>query len=95
MSELSGEKIEELLWEAGCDIQHKDIDNGIGKVDVTVGLYTIVVGETFWLDGAWFVDTDTLTMDKIFEDQPVESDISEVESEQDLVDHILALGGEK
>lgn len=94
MSELSGEKIEGLLWEAGCEIEHVVGEDEITSIHIPVGESTIVASETFFEDGDWFIDSDTLSLEKFFEGSKVGEDLTIPESEDELVQNILKLGGE-
>ena len=94
MSELSGEKIERLLWNAGCEVEHNDGLEEISPIKVTVGDTVVIISEAWFEEGDWFVDTDTLTLDKVVEGAKVGEDLDLVNTEEELVDHILTLGGE-
>lgn len=94
MSELSGEKIEDLLWEAGCEVEHVVVDDEITSIHVAVGESIIVVSETFFEEGDWFIDSDTVSVEKIFEGEKTDEDLSIPNNEEELVQSILRLGGE-
>jgi hypothetical protein len=94
MSELSGEKIERLLWNAGCEVEHNDGLEEISPIKVTVGDTVVIISEAWFEEGEWFADTDTLTLDKLVEGEKVGEDLDLVGTEEELVAHILALGGE-
>jgi len=95
MSELSGDKIEGLLWEAGCEVQHDGGLEEISPIEVTVGLTKVIISEAWFEEGEWFADTDTLTLWTMDEDgEPNDEDLTIFESEEELVEHILRLGGE-
>lgn len=94
MSELSGEKIEELLWEAGCEVQHDGGIEEISPIKVTVGDTTVLISEAWFEDGEWFADTDTLVLERIEYGELVAEDLTVFDTEEELVEHILTLGGE-
>jgi hypothetical protein len=94
MSELSGEKIEELLWEAGCEVQHDGGIEEISPIKVTVGDTTVLISEAWFEDGEWFADTDTLVLERIEYGELVAEDLTVFSTEEELVEHILTLGGE-
>jgi hypothetical protein len=97
MAELSGETIEELLWEHGCDVEIlPDPEHLVYAFRTQVGDHTIEVSELFWEEdeNGWYLDSDTITILKIDEGRVVEEDLSVPEDEQELVDIIMALGGE-
>lgn len=95
MSELSGEKIEELLWEAGCEVAHDGGMEEISPIKVTVGDTVVIISEAWFEDGEWFADTDTLVLEKLEYGEVVEEDLAVFESEEELVEHILRLAGEE
>lgn len=94
MSELSGEKIEELLWEAGCEVQHDGGIEEISPIKITVGETTILISEAFFEEGKWFADTDTLVLERVEYGEIVEEDLTVFDTEEELVEHILTLGGD-
>lgn len=94
MSELSGDTIEGLLWDEGCEVEH---DGGLEEgtpIKVTVGTTVVLISEAYFEFGEWFVDTSTVVLEKIQDGEKVAEDLDIVEDEQELVDHILRLGGE-
>lgn len=93
MSELSGEKIEELLWAEGCEIAHHEGIEGFTSFSTEVGESVIRVSETWFEDGMWYVDSDTLSVERIIEGEKIDEDLTIPDDEQDLVDIILRLGG--
>jgi hypothetical protein len=97
MAELSGEKIEELLWAEGCDLLTHYNEVGAYGFQTEVGGHTIVVSEIFWdedenKDG-WYVDSDTITIEAFLDREKVGEDLTIPEDEQELVNIILSLGG--
>jgi hypothetical protein len=94
LSELSGEKIEELLWEAGCEVSHDGGLEEISPIKVTVGDTVVVISEAWFEEGQWFADTDTLVLEKLVYGEKVDEDLDVFSTEEELVDHILRLGGE-
>lgn len=94
MSELSGEKIESLLWEAGCEVEHSGGIEEVSPIKVTVGSTVVIISEAWFEAGEWFVDTGTLTLEKIVEGEKVDEDLDIFASEEEIVEHILRLGGE-
>jgi hypothetical protein len=94
MSELSGEKIERLLWEAGSEVSHNDGLEEVSPIKVTVGDTTVIITEAWFEDGDWFVDTDTMILEQLVDGEKVDEDLSIIETEEELVEHILKLGGE-
>jgi hypothetical protein len=97
MAELSGETIEELLWEHGCDVEIKpDTEHLVYSFRTEIGDHIIEVSELFWEEdeNGWYLDTDAITILKIDEGRVVDEDLSVPESEEELVDIILRLGGE-
>jgi len=95
MSELSGEKIEELLWEAGCEVEHNGGIEEISPIKVTVGDIYVIISEAWFEEGEWFADTETLVLEKIIEGEKVDEDLDVFETEEELVEHILRLAGEE
>lgn len=94
MSELSGEKIERLLWEAGCEVRHNDGMDEVSPISVVMGDTTVVISEAWFEEGNWFLDTDTFVLEKQIYGEKVDEDLSFIEDEVELVKHILTLGGE-
>lgn len=95
MSELSGDKIEELLWEAGCEVEHSGGMEEISPIKVTVGDTVIIISEAWFEEGEWFADTETLVLEKLEYGEKVEEDLEVFQSEEELVEHILRLAGEE
>lgn len=94
MSELSGEKIEELLWEAGCEVEHDGGIEEISPIKVTVGDTVVNISEAWFEEGQWFVDTETMVLEKFVYGEKVDEDLDVVYTEEELVTHILTLGGD-
>lgn len=108
MTELLGEKIEDLLWKAGADTERvrnlredaswsADDEEDAAEtweLHVTIGDIIVVLSEIFLVEGKWTTEAETLTLEKIYEGAYVESDLAVVSSEEELVEHILKLGGE-
>lgn len=92
MSELSGEKIEGLLWEAGCEVQHDGGLEEVSPIKVTVGDTVVIISEAWFEEGEWFADTNTLVLEKIVDGEKVDEDLEIFESEEELVEHIVRLG---
>lgn len=92
MTVLDGEKVEALLWDAGYDFEHKIGIEGFTSLEVYMGDTTIVVSETWLEEGDWFVDSNTLILEKIYEGVYTDSDFDIIESEEELVQHIVDLG---
>jgi hypothetical protein len=93
MSELSGEKIEGLLWEAGCEVEHDGGIEEISPIKVTIDDTVVIISEAWFEEGEWFVDTETLVLEKIVEGEKVDEDLAVFETEEELVEHIVRLGG--
>ena len=93
MSELSGEKIEGLLWEAGCEVEHDGGMEEISPIKVTVDNTVVIISEAWFEEGEWFVDTETLVLEKIVDGEKVDEDLEVFETEEELVEHIVRLGG--
>ena len=94
MSELSGDKIEGLLWDEGCEVEH---DGGLEEgtpIKVTVGTNVVLISEVWFEDGEWFADTDTLVLEKLVDGEKVGEDLGYFSFEEDLVEHVLRLGDE-
>lgn len=92
MSELSGDTIEGLLWDEGCEVEH---DGGLEEgtpIKVTVGNTVVLISEAYFEFGEWYVDPTTVVLEKIVEGEKVAEDLDIVETEEELVDHILRLG---
>lgn len=94
MSELSGERIEELLWDAGCEVSHDGGLSEISPIKVTVGDTVVMITEAWFENGDWFADSDTLVLEKFVEDEKVDEDLEVFDTEEELVSHILKLGEE-
>lgn len=94
MSELTGEKIESLLWESGCEARQKLDHDDLLTITVDFIDSEIRISEAWYEDGEWFVDTDTLVLEKFVDGEKVAEDLTVVYSEEELVQRILALGGE-
>ena len=92
MSELSGEKIEALLWEAGCEVEHDGGLEEISPIKVTVENTVVLISEAWFEEGDWFADTDTLVLEKFVDGEKVDEDLAVFESEEELVEHIVRLG---
>lgn len=92
MSELSGEKIEGLLWEAGCEVEHDGGLEEVSPIKVTVGDTVVIISEAWFEEGEWFADTNTLVLEKIVDGEKVDEDLEIFESEEELVEHIVRLG---
>lgn len=92
MSELSGEKIESLLWEAGCEVEHDGGLEEVSPIKVTVGDTVVIISEAWFEEGEWFADTNTLVLEKIVDGEKVDEDLEIFESEEELVEHIVRLG---
>ena len=94
MSELSGEKIEELLWEAGCEVSHDGGLEEVSPIEVTVGDTKVIISEAWFEEGNWFADTNTLVLEKLVYGEKVDEDLEVFANEEELVEHILKLGGD-
>lgn len=92
MSELSGEKIEGLLWEAGCEVEHNGGLDEISPIKVTIDETVVVISEAYFVEGDWFVDTDTMVLEKLVDGEKVDEDLAVFESEEQLVENIVRLG---
>lgn len=93
MSELSGDKIESLLWEAGCEVYHNGGLEEVSPIKVTIDNTVVIISEAWFEEGEWFVDTDTLVLEKIVDGEKVDEDLDVFSSEEELVEHIVRLGG--
>lgn len=94
MSELSGEKIEGLLWEAGCEVEHNGGLEEISPIEVTVGDTKVIISEAWFEEGDWFADSETLVLEKLVDGEKVDEDLEVFSTEEELVEHILKLGGD-
>jgi hypothetical protein len=94
LSELAGEKIESLLWENGCEARGVLDENDLLTITVDFVESEIRISEGWYEDGEWYVDSDTLVLEKFIDDEKVAEDLTVVYSEEELVQRILALGGE-
>ena len=94
MPELSGEKIEELLWEAGCEVSHDGGLEEVSPIQVTVGDTKVIISEAWFEEGEWFADSQTLVLEKLVEGEKVDEDLEIFSTEEELVEHILKLGGD-
>ncbi len=92
MSELSGEKIEGLLWEAGCEVEHNGGLEEVSPIKVTVGDTVVIISEAWFEEGEWFADTNTLVLEKLVDGEKVDEDLEIFTSEEELVEHIVRLG---
>ena len=92
MSELSGEKIEGLLWEAGCEVQHDGGLEEVSPIKVTVGDTVVIISEAWFEEGEWFADSNTLVLEKIVDGEKVDEDLEIFDTEEELVEHIVRLG---
>lgn len=92
MSELSGEKIEGLLWEAGCEVQHDGGIEEVSPIKVTVGDTVVIISEAWFEEGEWFADSNTLVLEKLVDGEKVDEDLEIFETEEELVEHIVRLG---
>lgn len=91
---LSGDVIEGLLWDAGCEVQHDGGLEEISPIKVTVGDTVVIISEAWFEDGEWFVDNDTLVLEKLVDGEKVDEDLDVFNTEEELVEHILRLGGD-
>ena len=94
MSELTGEKIESLLWENGCEARQVLDEDDLLTIHIPFADSEIRISEGWYEDGEWFVDSDTLVLEKFIDDEKVAEDLTVVYSEEELVQCILTLGGE-
>lgn len=92
MSELSGEKIESLLWEAGCEVAHDGGLEEVSPIKVTVGDTVVIISEAWFEEGEWFADTNTLVLEKLVDGEKVDEDLDIFATEEELVEHIVRLG---
>jgi hypothetical protein len=92
MSELSGEKIEGLLWEAGCEVEHNGGLEEVSPIKVTVGDTVVIISEAWFEEGEWFADSNTLVLEKIVDGEKVDEDLEIFDTEEELVEHIVRLG---
>lgn len=92
MSELSGEKIEELLWEAGCEVVHDGGQTEISPITVNVGENKVVITEAWFENGRWYADSDTLVLELYSLGEKIAEDLDVCDSEEELVEHIVRLG---
>jgi hypothetical protein len=92
MSELSGDKIESLLWEAGCEVYHNGGLEEVSPIKVTIDNTVVIISEAWFEEGEWFVDTETLVLEKIVDGEKVDEDLAVFDSEEELVEHIVRLG---
>lgn len=92
MSELSGEKIEELLWEAGCEVLHDGGLTEVSPITVNIGENKVIITEAWFESGSWFADTDTLVLELYAFGEKVAEDLEVFENEEELVEHIVRLG---
>lgn len=92
MSELSGEKIESLLWEAGCEVEHNGGLEEVSPIKVTVGDTVVIISEAWFEEGEWFADTNSLVLEKLVDGEKVDEDLEIFETEEELVEHIVTLG---
>ena len=92
MTDLNGERIEELLWEAGLDFHHTTEYDGVSSIEILVGESKVVVSESWAEEDKWYLDTDTALMEKYCEGVIVDSDFEPIKSEEDLVERALKLG---
>lgn len=96
LNELSGEKIEQLLWKIGCDSRVVEIDENTWELHVEFGAYTVVLGELYYDEpGSWMVDPLTVSIDLIFQEEVIAADADVYSDEQDLVTGIARLGGDQ
>ncbi|QFG12296.1 Hypothetical Protein OBI_RACECAR_201 [Arthrobacter phage Racecar] len=97
MAELTGEKIESLLWDNGCEARQK-YDEETDSLTITVEDFAgsvITISEAWYeRDGEWYVDSDTLVLEMFTDGEKVAEDLTVVYSEEELVQQILKLGGE-
>ena len=94
MAELSGDTLEGLLWDEGCEVEHDEGAEEGTPIKVTVGNTVVLISEVWFEEGDWFADTDTLVLEKYVDGEKVGEDLDLMETEADLVQHILRLGGE-
>lgn len=92
MSELSGDKIEGLLWDAGCEVKHDGGLEEVSPIKVTVGDTVVIISEAWFEEGEWFADTDTLVLEKYVYGEKVAEDLDVFTTEEELVEHIVKLG---
>lgn len=89
LKELSGEKIEGLLWDSGSDTKLVEIDEDTYELHAGFGDYSIIIKELFFNEPAkWMVDPLTVTVDFIFQDEVVHSMQDMHETEEELVSAI-------
>lgn len=89
MAILSGEIIEDMLWEGGIDFAHLDTEEfGCGLEMVLVGRKVYLWD--IWFEGDdWFVDTEFLALHMVKWDDEVTVHDEPVFSETELVNYVL------
>lgn len=84
-NDLSGDKIERLLFQAGFDSEYTIGPEGLPVVEVRGDDITILVSEPWAAGGTWFISPGTVSVEKVIDDRYVASSFPTVETEDDLV----------
>lgn len=92
-SDLNGEKIERLLYNAGFDSVHKLGSEGVTILEVQAEGVIILVSETWEADGVWYIDPKSVVLDKVIGDYGIDTIFPAVSTEEELVAAIEEFAG--
>lgn len=86
--ELSGDKIERLLFQAGFDSEYTIGPEDLPAVEIKADELTILLSEPFAGNGTWFISPGTVSIEKIVDGRYTSSIFPTVSSEEELVEAI-------
>lgn len=92
MSTLSGEKVQEFLFEEGLDFAYSMTANGDGAIDVVFGNRAIRIEKIWYIDKDWVMDIGDIDV-SIVDDGNVEwvGSWDHVTTERELVAGVVEL----
>lgn len=88
-SDLKGDQIERLLYQAGFDTEHKTGDEGVTVLEIQGDTLTVVMSETWEADGQWFIDPLAIVLDVFEGDRFFRTYFPDgIDGEEELVEYI-------
>lgn len=89
--DLNGEKIERLLYREGLDTKYTVGSEGLAVLEVYGENETVVLSEPWEADGVWYIDPQTVVLDKLVDNTAVGTSFPSVSTEEDVVAAIVEL----
>lgn len=86
--ELSGDKIERLLFQAGFDSDYIIGPEDLPAIEIKADEITILLSEPFAGNGTWFISPGTVAVEKIVDGRYTSSIFPVVTTEEELVEAI-------